>query len=158
MLGRDIFEVNVNIPDVKIRPDLAEYNMMSFNAVAIDSIILRGSRAAAAQDSLLRKVAARTAGVPSVRKSRAYDFHADSLIISEVDVKGVLPREKELLKQRLHIKLGTKLSRSELDHIVARIYGTQHMIMLPMNFLEKRNLSNWFLHVRKVLFISSDWE
>jgi NTE family protein len=125
MLGRDIFEVNVNIPDVKIRPDLAEYNMMSFNAVAIDSIILRGSRAAAAQDSLLRKVAARTAGVPSVRKSRAYDFHADSLIISEVDVKGVLPREKELLKQRLHIKLGTKLSRSELDHIVARIYGTQ---------------------------------
>ena len=125
MLGRDIFDVNVNIPDVKIRPNLAEYNMMSFSAVAIDSIILRGKRAAAAQDSLLREVAVRTAVNPIARKSRAYDFHADSLVISEVDVKGVLPREKEMLKQRLHIKLGTKLSKSELDHIVARIYGTQ---------------------------------
>ena len=126
MLGRDTFEENVRIPDVKIKPYLPEYNMMSFNSVAIDSIIVRGRRAAQEQDSLLRKVAQLTSGKLLVpRKPKAYDFHADSLVIMEVDVKGVLPRERELLKKRLHLKLGQKISRDELDHIVARIYGTQ---------------------------------
>ena len=126
MLGRDTFEENVLIPDVKIKPYLPEYNMMSFNSVAVDSIIVRGRRAAQAQDSLLRNVAALTSGKQMVTlKPKAYDFHADSLVISEVDVKGVLPREREMLKQRLHLRLGQKISRNELDHIVARIYGTQ---------------------------------
>ena len=125
MLGRDTFEDNVKIPDVKIKPHLPEYNMMSFSSEAVDSIIVRGRRAAQEQDSLLREVAARTSGKAVVpRKPKAYDFHADSLVIAEVDIKGVLPRERELLKQRLHIRTGHKISRNELDHIVARIYAT----------------------------------
>ena len=126
MLGRDAFENNVNVPDIKIKPSLPEYNMMSFNSEAIDSIIVRGRRAAQEQDSLLRIVAARTSGKEVVsRKPKAYDFHADSLVISEIDIKGVLPREREILKERLRLRLGQKFSREELDHIVARIYGTQ---------------------------------
>lgn len=74
MLSREVFDRNVEIPDVKIRPDLKEYNMMSFNPVAVDTIIARGYRAAAAKDSLLRDVAARTAGKYSVaHKPKAYD-------------------------------------------------------------------------------------
>ncbi len=126
MLGRDAFESNVNVPDIKIKPSLPEYNMMSFNSEAIDSIIVRGRRAAQEQDSLLRIVAARTSGKEVVsRKPKAYDFHADSLVISEIDIKGVLPREREILKERLRLRLGQKFSREELGHIVARIYGTQ---------------------------------
>ena len=126
MLGRDAFDENVRVPDVKIKPYLPEYNMMSFNPVAIDSIIVRGRRAAQEQDSLLRIVAARTSGKEvAPRKPKAYDFHADSLVIADVDIKGVLPREREILKQRLHLSLGQKISREELEHIVARIYGTQ---------------------------------
>ena len=125
MMMRDSYEVNVKIPDVSIKPHLPEYNMMSFNPVAIDSILVRGWRAAQEKDSLLRIVATRTAGKYQVPiKSKAFDFHADSLLISEIDVKGVLPREKALLKQRLHINLSEKISRAELDHIIARIYGT----------------------------------
>ena len=126
MLGRDAFDENVRIPDVKIKPNLLEYNMMSFNPVAIDSIIVRGRRAAHEQDSLLRIIASRTSGkIVTPRKPKAYDFHADSLVIAEVDIKGVLPREREILKQRLRLSLGEKISREELEHIVARIYGTQ---------------------------------
>ncbi len=126
MLGRDAFDENVRIPDVKIKPSLPEYNMMSFNHTAIDSIIVRGQRAAQEQDSLLRKIAAVTSGrVETPRKPKAYDFHADSLVIADVDIKGVLPREREILKNRLRLSLGEKISRDELEHIVARIYGTQ---------------------------------
>lgn len=126
MLGRDAFEKNVAIPDVKIKPDLKEYNMMSFTPEAIDTIIIRGKMAAMEQDSLLRAVAEKTSGkFTAKRKPKAYDFHADSLVIAEVDIKGVLPREKELLKEKLHLKFGQKISRQDLDDIVGKIYGTQ---------------------------------
>lgn len=126
MLGRDAFERNVNIPDVKIRPDLKEFSMMSFNSRSIDTILVRGWDAAKAQDSLLRKVAGKTSAehYAPVRKA-AFDFHKDSLVIAEIEIKGVLPREKELLKDRMDLKFGQKISRADLDDIVAKIYGTQ---------------------------------
>lgn len=126
MLMRESYEKNVNIPDVKIKPYLPEFNMMSFTPQAIDTIMVRGYQAAVAQDSLLREVASRTADKYTyARKPKAFDFHSDSLVIAKVDVKGVLPKEKELLKDRLNLKFGQKISREDLDHIVAQIYGTQ---------------------------------
>lgn len=126
MLGRDAFDRNVDVPDVKIKPMLREYNMMSFNPVSIDTMIVRGYEAAATQDSLLREVAARTAGKYSpMPKKPALGMTADSLVIANVDIRGVLPREKELLKDRLHLKYGQKISMDDLDHIVAQIFGTQ---------------------------------
>lgn len=126
MMMRESYETNVKIPDVKIKPNIPEFNMMSFNTVAIDTIMARGYRAAQAQDSLLREVAAKTAGKFKVmKKQRAYDFHSDSLVVANIDIKGVLPKEKELLKSRLKLKFGQKISRADLDELVAQIYGTQ---------------------------------
>ena len=99
---------------------------MSFNKTAIDTIMVRGYMAAQSQDSLLRIVAAKTAGLYSLdMKPKAFDFHSDSLTIADVDIKGVLPKEKALIKDKLHLKYGQKISRKDLDHIVAQIYGTQ---------------------------------
>lgn len=126
MLGRDAFEVNVQIPDVKIKPWLPEFNSLSFSTMAVDTIMARGWQAAKAQDSLLRDVARRTEeDYVSVRKPKAFDFHSDSLVIADVDVRGVLPREKAMLKERLHLKFGQKISKDDLEHIVAQIYSTQ---------------------------------
>ena len=125
MLGRDAFEKNVNVPDVKIKPYLPEYTMMSFNKEAIDTIIVRGKQAAQAQDSLLRKVAAVTAGMymPD-HKPKAFDFHADSLTISDVIINGVLPKERLLLMDRMDLEPGQKISREGLEDMIAKIYGT----------------------------------
>lgn len=126
MLGRDAFEKNVNVPDVKIKPYLPEFNMMSFTPDAIDTIIQRGREAAMKQDSLLRSVAARTSGIYSQpSKSKAFDFHSDSLRISEIDITGVLPKEKSLLMDRFDLRPGDRISRNDIEHIVAQIYGTQ---------------------------------
>ncbi len=125
MLGRDAFEKNVKIPDVKIKPDLKEFNMMSFTPQSIDTIIVRGWEAAVRNDSLLRKVAEKTSsGYLTPRKKSAFDFHSDSLVIAEIDIQGVLPREKVILKDKLDIKYGQKIAREDLDNIVAKIYGT----------------------------------
>ncbi len=125
MLGRDMFEKNVDVPDVKIRPDLKEFNMLSFTPASIDTILVRGWEAAVSQDSLLRNVAERTSGggkVPSAKP--AFNFYSDSLAIAEIDIKGVLPREKELLMDKLDFNFDERLARSQLDDVVAKIYGT----------------------------------
>jgi outer membrane translocation and assembly module TamA len=71
-------------------------------------------------------VAEKTAGrYVQDQKKKAYDFHSDSLVIADVEIKGVLPREQALLMDRLDLKFGQKISREDLDHIVAQIYGTQ---------------------------------
>ena len=126
MLGRDAFEKNVDIPDVKIKPYLPEYNMMSFTKQAVDTIIIRGRQAAMAQDSLLRQVAALTGArkYEKEAKRKAFDFHADSLLVSDVEIIGVLPKEKALLMDRMDLEPGQKISREGLDDIVAKIYGT----------------------------------
>lgn len=126
MLGMDAFERNVNVPDVKIKPDLKGFNMLSFNKESIDTIMIRGTEAAFAQDSLLLEVAMRTRGGYTPRtKKPALNFHQDSILISEIDVTGVLPKEKELLMDRLRVNLGDRISKDGLDDIVAQIYGTQ---------------------------------
>ena len=126
MLGLEAFETNVNIPDVKIKPELKGYNMMSFNATAIDTIKNRGYAAAMAQDSLLRAVASRTSKIEqSQSRKSAVGFKLDSLMISEVDILGVLPKEEEMLKQKFHLQFKDKISRNDLDNIIDNIYGTQ---------------------------------
>ena len=126
MLMRETLDKNIDVPDVKIRPDLREYNMMSFSASNVDTIINRGYRAAQAQDSMLRAVADLTRGKYfSVRKPPAVGMTKDSIVIANYKMTGVLPREKALLKERFNLKYGHKISMDDLYHIVARIYGTQ---------------------------------
>ena len=126
MMMRDSYVTNVEIPDVKIKPDISEFNMMSFNKKAVDTILVRGYRAAQARDSLLREIAAKTSGIyRAPEKPKAFDFHSDSLTLARVDIEGVLPREKSLLMERLDLEPGCRISRKDLEHIIARIYGTQ---------------------------------
>lgn len=126
MLMRESLDRNIDIPDVKIKPRLKGFGMMSFDARSIDTIMVRGMEAAQAQDSLLRKVAQLTdTGYSKARKPSAFGFETDSLVIADVEIKGVLPREEELLEKRLNLKFGQKISKEDLNDIVARIYGTQ---------------------------------
>ena len=48
ILGRDSFKKNVSIPDITIKPDLHEFNMMSFDTESVSTIIQRGYDAAVA--------------------------------------------------------------------------------------------------------------
>ena len=126
MLGLEAFEKNVGIPDVKLKPDLKGYNMLSFNKTAIDTILTRGYRAAMSQDSLLRDVARRTsAGQKPSDKRSAVKFVSDSLMISGMEVLGVTEKEKAILMKKLHPDFSRPLSRAELDNVIDRIYGTQ---------------------------------
>lgn len=126
MLGLDAFEKNVLIPDVKIKPDLHEFNMLSFSSENVGVIMERGYQAAQAQDSLLREVASRTKGkYHYAPRPPAAGMSKDTIVIANFEMTGVLPKERELLKDRLGLKYGQKMSKADLDHLVAQLYGTQ---------------------------------
>ena len=150
MLGRDAYEKNIHVPDVTIKPYLPEFGSLSFTTQAVDTIMARGWKAAQAQDSLLRIIAERTReDFVDIRKPKALGFHADSLVIADVDIKGVLPKEKEILKNRLHLKFGQKISREDLDHIVAQIYGTQAYDYVTYELLGEKEPFRLVLNCKK---------
>lgn len=150
MLGRDAFDKNVNIPDVKVKPELHEFNMMSFSTKNIDTIIVRGYEAAAKQDSLLREVAHRTAGKYSKAHVRDMEsFTSDSLVISAIEIKGVSSRERAILMDRLNITFGQKINMSELDEIIGQIYGTQAYDFVTYELLGKSEPYRLVIHCKK---------
>ena len=150
MLGRDEYEKNILIPDVTIKPYLPEFTSLSFSSQAVDTIMARGWQAAQAQDSLLREVAAVTKDkYISRNSSNAFGFHADSLVLADVAITGVLPQEKEILKNRLNLKIGQKISRQDLDHIVAQIYGTNAYDYVTYELLGDREPFRLVLNCKK---------
>lgn len=150
MLGRDAYEVNVKLPDVKIKPYLREFNSLSFSKENVEVIIERGYQAAQQQDSLLRKVAERTKEkYYTIPKPSASGMSQDSLVIAGFEMTGVLPREKALLKDRLNIKYGQKISKAELDDMAAQLYGTQAYDYVTYELKGKENPFDLVFNCRK---------
>ncbi len=85
MLGRASFESNIAIPDVNIKPDLHEYNMLSFDEASIDTIINRGYKAALEVASKLDSIKA----VVGPDVTRLTNDPADDIRVRKVLVSGV---------------------------------------------------------------------
>ena len=149
MLSRETFDRNVNIPDVKIKPDLHEFNMMSFSSRNIDTIIVRGRQAAVAKDLLLKNVAEKTVGKYDDDKKTKGVFSSDSLVISEIEILGVKPQERSILMNRLDVELDQKMSRADLDHVVAQIYGTQAYDFVTYELLGENEPFKLVINCRK---------
>lgn len=125
MLGRESYENNVSIPDVTIKPDLHEYNMMSFDANSIDVIIRRGLEAAEAVSGQLDSVRMLTGAVEKhLRNEKAIDLGTSPVLISKIEMTGVSDKESRYLTGKLKIRPARYLYRADIEDAVATIYGT----------------------------------
>ncbi len=125
MLGRNSYEHNRSIPDISIHPDLEGYNMMSFDTESIDTIIVRGYRAAvekAASIDSVRTVLGK--GAVTAQKRSAQDIREVSVPVSGVEIAGVSDDESLYLMNRLKLAAGERLGDAEIEDAVATIYGT----------------------------------
>ena len=125
MMGRASFENNINIPDVTIKPDLHEYNMMSFDSHSVDVIIGRGYEAALAVadqlDSLKRVIGP---GTKSINNPVAEDIRLGKVMISGVEITGVSDKESAYLQNKIDVKAGTEVGSAEIEDAVATIFAT----------------------------------
>ena len=126
MLGRSVYEYNMNVADINIHTDLPEFDMMSFDRKSIDTIIRRGYRAAAGRHDELMALKA-LAGKDSLvlYNRKAVDINARPVTVSGVEIRGVSEKEKAILMRRIDIEPGDSVSRKDVEHIVAEIFGTQ---------------------------------
>lgn len=125
MLGRSSYEYNSDLAEVKVKPSLPEYDMLSFDAASIDTIINRGYAAALAKDSLLLEVKKLVGNdTQSLNGPRARNLNWEGVRISGIEITGVTDGESQFLMNKLDIDINAPVSHSEIEDAVATIYGT----------------------------------
>lgn len=125
MMGRTSFEVNQNIPDVSIIPDLHEYGMLSFDTESIATIIDRGYEAALSVSGQLDSIKAIIGEDETVLNGEpADDIRLEKVMVSGVEIVGVSDKESAYLQNKIKIAAGTMMGREEIEDAVATIFGT----------------------------------
>ena len=124
MFAEDSFERNIRSVDVRIKPDVTGYNMMSFNSEAIDSLIARGYKAAEERADELDAVR-RWVGKDTLRLGAkpAVDIHLTPVLIDKVEVTGVSGKDADYIRAKLKVHPGDRVSRADVENAVATIYG-----------------------------------
>ncbi|MBR6881892.1 MAG: patatin-like phospholipase family protein [Bacteroidales bacterium] len=124
MFAQDSFIRNVQSVDVRIKPNLEGYGMMSFEDEAVDTMLLRGYRAAAEKADELAAVrrwigrdTLKYAGPPAV------DLGRTSVLIDTVEVTGVSGKDAVYIRTKLKIHAGDRVSRKEIEDAVNTIFG-----------------------------------
>ena len=125
MLGRSSFEFNVDIPDVNIKPDLHEFNMLSFDTNSIDTIINRGYQAAMAVAGKLDSIKAVVgADQTALGNDPAQDIRLKKVLVSGVEITGVDDKESLYLMNKIKVGAGSRMGNEEIEDAVATIFGT----------------------------------
>lgn len=125
MLGKTTFDRNVGETDVFIKPDLKGYNMLSFEPVAIDTMIHRGYVAAEERADELNEIKElMNDAKPYLSAPPAKDINTTPALISSIVFNGLTHTESKLLKRKIGLKEGETVDRKEMDRIMSVIEAT----------------------------------
>lgn len=125
MLGYAEFEKNRDAADVKIKPDLHEFNMLSFSPSNIHTIVDRGYEAAQGADSLLAGVKARLGGDSLwLSAPPAINLAKHRVTVDSINFKGVRDVESLILRSLIPLRENSTVGKKELDEAVGQLYGT----------------------------------
>lgn len=125
MLASDAFQRNVEKVSVYIHPDLEGYNMLSFNAEAVDSMLVRGYKGAevmAPQLDSVRRLVGRKAH-RTLQAPPAVDIGRRPVLIDSVEVVGVSPRDAEYIRSKMLIEAGSLVDFRSLENDIATVFG-----------------------------------
>jgi len=139
MFGEDSFERNIKNVDVRIKPDLTGYGMLSFDGVAIDTMMARGYRAAAEKaeqlDAIRRwteKDTLKLAGPPAIDISRT------PVLIDSIEIAGVPQKDVEYIRTKLRIHAGEAVSRADVEAAVNTLFGKGAYEMVSYELLGEK--------------------
>ena len=127
MLGKDSFDKNVGKSDVFIKPSIGEFNMLSFNAEAVDTMLQRGYDAAAAQSAGLLAIRERTGRAKAAKTDvpgRATDISKTPVFLSSIEYDSVSEREAIRLARIAAIDTQQPLDKSIIDEAMNRLQAT----------------------------------
>ncbi len=109
--------------NVIIRPDLTGYNVSSFYGEAVDTLILRGEKAALEHINELRQLKQRYALTVPVDSNRKKP--ADRWYIKEIRVKGSSAIPHYVLKNDMRLRVPDTLSAADIKRAINKAYGVE---------------------------------
>lgn len=125
MLGKHSFDRNVSSADVFIKPNLEGYNMLSFNAEAIDTMIHRGYEAARGQASCLSELKKLTKGSKhTLNAPRAIDINRTPVQLYAVEFDGVSEPEAKTLLRKIKFKQGERVDAVRMNEMMSVLHAT----------------------------------
>ena len=125
IFSNDDYELHPELLDLRIKPDLHEFNMLSFNTEAIATMLERGSEAALKADDRLKEVKRLTGGNGTTYQGPpAKDVNVEPLRISGIDFEGVDPADTTFVRNLLTIAPGDAVSRRDIEKETGKILGT----------------------------------
>lgn len=120
----DAFNMNVKNVDLHVHPDLTGYNMLSFNRTAVDTMFIRGYKAAEAmkpQFDALRKRLGKAGR--HLNGKPATDIGQQPVVIEGIDIVGVDEKEAEYLLSKMSVKPGMIVNREVIENDISVIFG-----------------------------------
>ena len=124
LFSNDVFELNQELLDIHIHPDMTGYNMLSFNRAAVDTMFNRGYVAAQKATPQLRALKKRMGSAGRRYNARkAVDIGLHPVAIGKIEVVGVDSAEAEYIIEGLHVKAGTTVDRDQIEDDIAHIFG-----------------------------------
>lgn len=124
MLGSDSFNKNISKSDVFIKPELSEYNMLSFNAEAVDSMLQRGYNAAAAHRDGLLAIRAKTGMVDSTPRGHAVDIGKRPVQLSGIEYEGLSNADSRRVARMLALDVTQPLDKKTIDEAMSRLQAS----------------------------------
>ena len=125
MYSVDSFERSMASVDLTIKPDLKEFNMMSFDDTAVEFMLLRGYNAAEAcapqLDSLRRIIGGE--GL-KLQGKPARDISRKPVLIDKVEITGLREKDANYIRRQLYIKDSSLVNTRILDDDVAAVFGS----------------------------------
>ena len=125
MYSVDSFERSMASVDLTIKPDLKEFNMMSFDDTAVEFMLLRGYNAAEAcapqLDSLRRIIGGE--GL-KLQGKPARDISRKPVLIDRVEITGLREKDANYIRRQLYIKDSSLVNTRILDDDVAAVFGS----------------------------------
>ena len=126
MLGRESYEKNAMNTEVTVKPDLHEFDMLSFSEESIHTIYERGLDAALDQADNIGVMKILVGEDTLTRHGRkAIDITKDSVMISEIRISGVSDKESQYLMSKIDLDVRKKVNNEDIEDAVARIYATK---------------------------------
>ena len=126
-IGQEKLTSNIDDTDILIASNVHPYGLLDFQHPGIDTIIMRGKKAAMQNwEKLitLKKSLDEDDDHLTAPNRRINPYlELDTFLVRRVSVEGVTPREKSYIMRWIDIE-NDKVTRNDLEEMIAKIYGS----------------------------------
>lgn len=124
MLGKDAYDKNIGFPSVRVQPELEGFNMLSFNAASVDTMILRGYKAFEEKADELAAIKEAVGEARPHEFRKAVDISKTPVQIRSITIDDVSDYESQLLMKKIGLKAGQLIDKKIMDDAMSKIQAT----------------------------------